>query len=148
MTRALVAVDGSASSIHAARRATLLLGPSTAFTVLHVLEPPVPGVSARIADPVLFQQLLDDADERSQRTLAAAADAVGGHARRLGVRAMDPGRVICDVAAEEQADVVVVGTKGAGGIRRALIGSTSLHVVNHAGRPVLVVGGETAGEPS
>jgi hypothetical protein len=36
-------------------------------------------------------------------------------------------------------DVVVVGTPGAAGIRRGLIGTTSLHVVNHGGRPVVVV---------
>lgn len=148
MIRAVVAVDGSAPSIHAARRAAELLGPATEFTVLHVLEPPVPSVAARPADPLLLQQLVDKAQDLSQRALTAAADAVGGEPRRRPVRGLDPGTVICEVADDEHADVVVVGTRGAGGLRRAFLGSTSLHVVNHAGRPVLVVGEGPGGDPA
>ena len=43
------------------------------------------------------------------------------------------------LAAEREASVVVVGSHGHGRLDRFLMGSTSQHVVEHAGCPVLVV---------
>jgi nucleotide-binding universal stress UspA family protein len=43
------------------------------------------------------------------------------------------------VAASEDADLVVVGARGLGSIRGALIGSVSQHVLHHAACPVAVV---------
>ena len=88
--------------------------------------------------PRPVQQLLDRAEDLSHRALAAAAEAVEWESRCLRARGIDPG-TICKVAAEEDVDVVVVGSRGVGGLRRAVIGSTSLHIANHAGCPVLVV---------
>jgi nucleotide-binding universal stress UspA family protein len=50
-----------------------------------------------------------------------------------------PGPAICKAAGDCSADVVVVGSRGRGAIRRALLGSVSTHVVNNAPCPVLVV---------
>ena len=49
-----------------------------------------------------------------------------------------PGPAICDLAASLPASVVVMGTSGHGGVRRAFVGSTSDHVIRHATCPVLV----------
>ena len=46
---------------------------------------------------------------------------------------------IVDLAEELDAGLVVVGSRGLGGIRRALMGSVSDSVVRHAHCPVLVV---------
>lgn len=51
----------------------------------------------------------------------------------------DPGASIAAAAEAEQADLVVVGTRGRSGAGRMLLGSVSDHVVRHAGCPVLVV---------
>ena len=48
------------------------------------------------------------------------------------------GPVICDLAVERSADVVVVGSRGRGAIKRALLGSVSTHIVHNAPCPVLV----------
>ena len=45
---------------------------------------------------------------------------------------------ICQLAREEHADLIVVGSHGYGGIDRVL-GTTAARVVNHADCPVLVV---------
>jgi nucleotide-binding universal stress UspA family protein len=52
----------------------------------------------------------------------------------------DAGHEICRLAAELPASVVVLGTHGRGGIKRAIVGSTSDHVVRHCVSPVLVQG--------
>ncbi|XP_053376803.1 universal stress protein Slr1101-like [Mercenaria mercenaria] len=49
-----------------------------------------------------------------------------------------PGDVICQLAQEEGADLIVIGSRGLGKIRRALLGSVSDHVVHHSHIPVVV----------
>ncbi len=50
-----------------------------------------------------------------------------------------PGQVLCDIAAREQADVVVVGSHGMTGADRWLFGSNTQHVIRRARMSVLVV---------
>lgn len=52
----------------------------------------------------------------------------------------DAGHEICRLAETLPASVVVLGTHGHSGIRRAIMGSTSDHVVRHCVCPVLVQG--------
>ena len=52
----------------------------------------------------------------------------------------EAGHEICRLVDWLPADVVVIGTHGRGGIKRAVMGSTSDHVVRHASCPVLVQG--------
>lgn len=51
---------------------------------------------------------------------------------------MKPGHVICHVADQEKASMIVIGSRGAGKIRRTILGSVSDYVVHHAHCPVLV----------
>jgi hypothetical protein len=50
-----------------------------------------------------------------------------------------PSDEIVRVAEEIGTDLIVMGSRGLGGVRRALMGSTSDSVVRHAYCPVLVV---------
>lgn len=54
---------------------------------------------------------------------------------RLGV----PSQVILDSAVQQDADLVVIGTRGLSGLRHLLLGSTAERVVQHAHCPVLTV---------
>lgn len=51
----------------------------------------------------------------------------------------EPGSSIAAAAEAEDADMIVVGTRGRSGAERMLLGSVSDHVVRHAPCPVLVV---------
>jgi nucleotide-binding universal stress UspA family protein len=47
---------------------------------------------------------------------------------------------LCSFAEEVTADVIVLGTRGRGRIKRALLGSVADYVVRNAACPVLVTG--------
>ncbi|MCL6517031.1 universal stress protein [Alicyclobacillus sp.] len=51
----------------------------------------------------------------------------------------DPGRAICEIASDEGADIVVMGSNGKRTLDRLLMGSVSRAVVDHSRVPVLVV---------
>ena len=51
-----------------------------------------------------------------------------------------PGRRLCELAESLDASVIVMGTRGLGGIKRAVLGSVSDHVVRNAPCPVLTAG--------
>jgi nucleotide-binding universal stress UspA family protein len=53
----------------------------------------------------------------------------------------DPGRMICEVARAWQADLVIIGRRGLGGIKEFFLGSVSNYVLHHAPCSVLTVQG-------
>jgi nucleotide-binding universal stress UspA family protein len=55
------------------------------------------------------------------------------------ILAGDPGHEICREAAERDVAAIVLGTRGQGGLKRALLGSVSDHVVRNAPCPVVTV---------
>lgn len=107
----------------------------------------VPLVAPDVAD------LLADARSRARGWLEdartdPALDALPGiddlHVRVVAVEGA-PVRAL--VEESEGADLLVVGSRGRGAVRSALLGSVALHCVTHARCPVLVVRGRPA-EPS
>jgi nucleotide-binding universal stress UspA family protein len=65
--------------------------------------------------------------------------AQGGTVAKAHLRVGAPDREIANLAEEIGAGLIVLGSRGRGGIRRALMGSVSDSVVRHAHCPVLVV---------
>ena len=49
------------------------------------------------------------------------------------------GQAICHIADHEHADMIIMGTRGQGLVKKAVLGSVSDYVARHADRPVLVV---------
>ena len=102
----------------------------------------VTGVSG-FGTGVLSPQQFDEADD-ARRTAAGeilehAVSSLGMTDVEARIIEGDPGRALCDLAREVEATVIVMGTRGRGGLRRAVLGSVSDHVVRNAPCPVLVI---------
>ena len=152
-TRILLATDGSESAAHATPVAVELS--KKTHSELHVLyvgedaySTPLPYPEA--ADPAwVVGEDLAPLEEQGQQfeqvarqTLDAEVEkvrAVGGTVAQAHLRMGTPAAEIVELAEELEVGLVVVGSRGLGGIRRALMGSVSDSVVRHAHCPVLVV---------
>jgi nucleotide-binding universal stress UspA family protein len=152
-TRILLATDGSENVAHATAVAVQLsrvtgselhlvyVGEDAYSTTLIYSETTDPGEVAR-EDPVLLEQLQRQFEQMSRRVLETEAEKVrevGGTVAQTHLRMGKAAAEIVDLAEELGAGLVVVGSRGLGGIRRALMGSVSDSVVRHAHCPVLVV---------
>ncbi len=90
---------------------------------------------------VQLQEKIRFQHELSDEIVKRTASALGLPAESGRVLEGEPGPALCDFARSEQADTIVIGTRGRGGIKRALLGSVSDYVVRNARCPVVVVGG-------
>lgn len=143
----LIGTDGSDDAIAAARTGLGLLGTPTKVTVMCVLDTPgeaTAGLESGFAGGMVSDTEVDrawslaeqEASEALERTVAGlGTDAPVEQVTRTG----DAGPAICRLAEEVGADVVVVGSRGRGAIKRALLGSVSTHVTANAPCPVVVV---------
>lgn len=142
---AIVCTDGSPLATRAARDGLAVLGPVDEVVVVTVIEPVDFAMGAQVsgfAGSAVSPEELD----RAHKALVDEAEAVvGGLVQQLGltdarteVLEGDPGGVVCDLAAQLGADVIVMGSRGRGGVKRALLGSVSDYVVRHAPCPVVI----------
>jgi nucleotide-binding universal stress UspA family protein len=141
-TRILLATDGSEQAELAALRAVDLADATDSeLHVVHVGVLPTflesyPGTLGY--SDKLYEQIEEESREllrELSRQVKVAGGTVAGTHLRMGVVALE----IVGLAEELQADLIVMGCRGLGGVRRALMGSVSDSVVRHAHCPVLVV---------
>ncbi len=141
----VLCTDGSDTALAAIRTGLRQLAPPDRIIVVTVLEPldetlvtGVSGFGAGSMSPAQYDELDQRRRAEADQLLAATVDAVGleGAERRL----LDgpAGPAICDVAESVHADVIVMGSRGRGGLRRAVLGSVSDHVIRNASCSVLV----------
>lgn len=139
--RIVAPTDFSTCAEEAWAMAQRLAGASGAELVLvHVLIE-TPRFSEGLAAPKRLREVYATARTWVDRELDAwvsKARAAGIEAR-AAVRVGVPHREIVDVATDERADLVVMGTHGRGGINRALLGSVADRVIRLAPCPVLTV---------
>jgi nucleotide-binding universal stress UspA family protein len=140
----LVAVDGSPDSLAAAR----FVGEFDAVPrvrLLAVVEPPyvprsAPGVVASSLRAAA-SELVAERRAEQELVLSQLATDLGGTARSVTTAVLigRPGEEIVKAANEPEVGLAVVGARGFGAIKRALLGSISEHVLHEADCPVLVV---------
>jgi nucleotide-binding universal stress UspA family protein len=147
----LMSYDGSADAQAAIERAAKLM-PGAEATVLTVWEPYVDILArtgsmglgfgmaggftdSEAVDAATAEAALATATEGAQRATAAGLVA---HARAVRHGGGVAGTILAEAQSAE-ADAIVMGTRGLGGVKSFLLGSVSHQVVQHADRAVLVV---------
>jgi nucleotide-binding universal stress UspA family protein len=134
----LIAIDNEPVAAHAADvGAELARALGAQLALVHVVDSAL-GYPADTGIPP--NELIASAKEEAKRL-------VGDFRRRLPppatalefIEAGNPAEAIVRAAKEWPADLVVIGSHGRGGLKRALVGSVAEGVMRHAPCPVLVV---------
>lgn len=142
----LVATDGSDHAIAAAREGLALLAADHVI-LLCAVEPPAvvtAGLESGFAGGLATAEEIDaawagvKADARAVLDQTAAALPSGLEVEELIVDG-EAASAICEIAADRDVDAIIIGSRGHGAVRRALLGSVSTYVAAHAPCPVIVV---------
>ena len=140
----LLCTDGSELSVAAVKSGIELLGADSEFELVSVADSPEAAalVGSGHADAITsrdqFEILNAAAIEAAETTLTEAAEQLGLPDAPHRVLHGDAGTAICDHAGDVEATAIVLGSRGRSGLKRAVMGSVSDHVVRHAPCPVVV----------
>jgi nucleotide-binding universal stress UspA family protein len=138
-------VDGSADSQAAVRVAAEYadrLG--SALILVHVAEPAYIAYAAAYpfggtAGPTATVEAAQSKEEDSERLLERVAVAAGLADAERRVAIGHPAEQLAELADDENAELIVVGSRGRGALKSAFLGSVSYSLVGIAGCPVLIV---------
>ncbi|HEX9039608.1 MAG TPA: universal stress protein [Trebonia sp.] len=142
----IVGVDGSRHSRRALEwavsEAATRRVPLTVLTVHQAVAGYWGGPVLYSGDPALTEQARKEVQKETDEVLGEFA--AGSRPPSVTVRAVTglPAEELLN--ASEDADLLVVGARGAGGFKRLLLGSVSTHVTHHAHCPVVVVPADMA----
>ena len=137
-TKILLATDGSGDA-ELARTTAVDLANST-NSELHVVTVALGYPFYDVRNPAVVEQLREQAEDILEDQ-AKMIEQSGGRVAEKHLRMADRYRAqqIVQVAEDIGAGLIVMGSRGLGGVRRALMGSVSDSVVRHAHCPVLIV---------
>ncbi len=141
-TKILVATDGSEEATLAAKTAAdLAMSTGSELHVVHVgAGHPLYEASGYSG---LTQEVLDAQRREAQRVLdeqVRMVEDLGATVEEAHLNIDErPDRTIVHLSEDLGAGLIVIGSRGRGGMRRALLGSVSDSVVRHAHCPVFVV---------
>lgn len=136
--RILLAVDGSEHSYHAARVAADLARAMKSEKLRIVVS--YDRIPPFLGEPNL-QNAINARLAEAQEVLQKAVEAIGEVPAEIHTELIegDPAESIIDVATTRNSSVIVMGSRGLGGLKGLVLGSTSQKVVSHAPCPVLIV---------
>ncbi len=134
-------VDGSDPSIEAVRAAAALTQCQSAHLIIVTVVRPPEGWWGIVGSPPTAEALGDSLSEAQRdvldRTLRSVDLSNVSYETREEIG--EPSSQLIDVCRRVDADILVVGRRGAGLLRRMVVGSVANHVVHEAPCPVLVV---------
>jgi nucleotide-binding universal stress UspA family protein len=155
-TKILLAVDGSKEAALAANTAAEIASISgSELHVVHVGESPLhlldgyDPFSYSYMDAETIQTIVQEAESEARKTLDEQVrhiEGAGATVTRSYLRQGRPDKEIVDLAERIGAGLIVMGSRGLGRMKRALMGSVSKSVVCHIHCPVLVVRKEESEE--
>ena len=137
MKTILIATDGSPGARAAVERGLDLAEDTGAEVVfLAVRRPPVPV----FGDPYWQQSITNELARLRPALNDATAEAEArGIDADYDLLEGDAAEEILRLSRARDVDVIVLGSRGLGAVRSAILGSVSKHVLHEADRPVLVV---------
>jgi nucleotide-binding universal stress UspA family protein len=139
INKILAAVDGSEPSEHALNQAIEF---AVKWNAELLIVSVVPEISPLVYAHVL-EQIKKAMIESLQRVLTEASAKIKDDHPDIKVETrLEEGRpadVIVETAREEDVDLIVIGSRGIGGITGCILGSTSRSVVNSCTKPILIV---------
>lgn len=131
--KVLLALDASGASVSAVNAAaTLVLTPDSAAQVIHVQEPPYAGIPEEH-----LGKLAEDATRSIRSLLGRERTYLAETEIRVAHGA--PADGILRSIEQYQPDLLVMGTRGMGRLRRALLGSVASRVLEETERDTLIV---------
>lgn len=142
--RIVVGTDGSKRAHEAVRRAGELAAEAgiTEVDVVSSCDPASPAEIRRVRTtlPREFRDSIDP-DLDADNDVAAARAILHEYGVRVRPHSAvgDPAEAIIDVAADRDADLIVVGARGLGAVSRLMHGSVSTKVAHHSPCDVLIV---------
>ena len=140
MPRILIAVDGSELSLDAVHHALQLVqdGLRAEFVLANVQEPASLYELVVSRDPDLIAAASLEAGEHLMAPARALLDAAGlFYDTEVGVG--DPAHTLVDIIESTGCTLAIVGARGEGALRSALLGSVSQELVHASPVPVTVV---------
>jgi len=140
----IVGTDGSDLANLAAAAGVSILRETHALVVVHVVDGADPslmedasGHAGPAMNPQEFAGLRDGLLASAHTIVEDSASAFGSGVETRIVEG-SPGVELCTLADELSAVAIVIGSRGRGGLRRALLGSVSDYVVRNAPCPVVI----------
>lgn len=137
----LVAVDFAEGSGAAVERALSMANGDSRVTVLHVVRGVPHERSLRYPNHLMEPEYQRKLALVAWRRIAALVPADAAASRRVHARVVtgEPTAEIARIAAEVDADLILVGVTARGAIGRLVMGSTAARVIRTSGRPVLAI---------
>ena len=140
MKKLVIATDGSAPAKEAVDFGLELAAEHGADVMfVHVMPVDEYAVAGRLggAMPIVHSEPVDDSETAlNEAAEAAKAAGIAYSLKRISAPTVDG---ILSIADKQDADLIVVGSRGRGAVGSALLGSVSRDLVRRAKRPVLVV---------
>jgi nucleotide-binding universal stress UspA family protein len=144
-TKILLATDGSEDAEFAAKNALALAeATGSELHLIHVLSLPLDTQDPSSFEPEVRRQL-ESHTLATLEELVGGIEALGGEVAGSHPRVGRPDAEIVEEAEQIEAGLLVMGSRGSGKVRRALMGSVSDSVVSLAHCSVLVVRNEKLG---
>lgn len=140
-TSIVVGVDGSEHAEHAVAVAADIArqsGASLAFVT--VVRPPEGwwGIVGSPPTPSAVSDAIADAQRDVLEDALAGVD-LDGVEYKVMTAIGDPSRELLSVCVDEEADLLIIGKRGAGLLERVMLGSVANRVANHVPIPLLIV---------
>ncbi|MGP4108922.1 universal stress protein [Virgibacillus sp. L01] len=140
--RILVAYDGSDLSKEALQEARLQAAgvPETEVHVISVVTQTGPNtnvVMARNIEMEIAESLRPEIqtikEEFEAEDIVVYTDVLVDYSQR------NAGDKVCEYADDHEINLIIVGSRGLGGVKKLLLGSVSTNIVHHATCPILVI---------